>query len=265
LPDVCFVCPTYAEGELHPYTRRAVLSFLRHTPGGSVVVVDDASAGWYQGLGESLEALGAVRTLHNEEWGGLTRSWNQGLALARAGRHAYALAGNNDLAFCDGWYEGLLAAIDAGFSLAGPVSNAPGITSQGVAEASRYVRGFRLDDDPDYLDGVSATLRRERAGVFLPCPVNGFCMLARTADWWSGAYDDRHVFRPRNDFNSKGQRIPDPLNCGNEDELQGRWARLGRRSAVVPSSFVFHYRSVARGPKHAKGRWLRSPRPDRAW
>jgi len=34
----------------------------------------------------------------------------------------------------------------------------------------------------------------------------------------------------------------------NEDELMGRWKKLGITSAVACSSFVFHYRGVTRKP-----------------
>lgn len=268
MPDVLFVCPTYDEARLHRYTRRAVRSFLRNTPGGRVAVVDDASEGPDVGrLFDDLAALapadGLVHVRRLPGWGGLTRSWNAGLALARDLGCEYALCSNNDVAFPARWYEGLVEALAAGYSLAGPVSNAPGITSRGAAEVWRYLPGYELSDEPAYLDAVSGRLLSDWAGRVHEVPVNGFAMLARTADWWSGAYDRDHVFRPRNDLNSKGHRNPTPLMTCNEDELQGRWERLGRRPAVALSSFVFHYRSVARGERAAKNRWLRVADPDR--
>jgi hypothetical protein len=34
----------------------------------------------------------------------------------------------------------------------------------------------------------------------------------------------------------------------NEDELMGRWRKLGFTSVIACSSFVFHYRGVTRHP-----------------
>lgn len=265
MKGILFVCPTYDEAGLHAYTRRSVLSFLKYTPDGDVLVVDDASPGW-EPYSRDLAAIDPARvaTAHFEEWGGLTRSWNWGLASARELGYRYALCGNNDVAFTRRWSEAMASAVENGFSLAGPVSNAPGITSAGLADVRRYAPGCRVDDSPEYLNGVADGLAGRYAGVFVEAPVNGFCLFAKTEDWWSGAFDERHVFRPRNDFNSKGAPNSTPLMTCNEDELQGRWSRAGRRSAVCPGSFVFHYRSVARGKKFAKSGWLRVDAPDRA-
>lgn len=262
MPDIAFICPTYQEAELHPYTRRAVLSFAKYTPGGRVFVVDDASPGAGDQL-RALEGLGAV-VRRFDEWGGLTRSWNEGLRLARDAGCEFALVSNNDVAFCEGWYDGLVGLLGAGVHLVAPVSNAPGITSGGLAEVWRYDPLYRLSDEPDELNACSARLRGAYAGRYAEAPVNGFAMLAATGRWWDGRFDRDHVFRPRNDVNSRGRRNPTPLMTCNEDELQGRWRARGWRSAIAPSSFVFHYRSVARGPRYARNRWLRVPRPDRA-
>ena len=257
---ILFICPTYAEVEHHRYTLRAVRSFLRYTPDGSVLVVDDASPGWHTGHERDLvnEDKQRVFTARFEVWGGVTRSWNFGLNTARGMNLEFALCGNNDVVFTDGWYEGMVQALDQGFSLAGPVSNAPGITAQKQAEVWRYVGNYELRDDQPYLDSVARSLRGLAP---FEAPVNGFCQLARTRDWWSGAYDDRYVYRPSNEFTSEGRRNPTPLMTLNEDELQGRWAKLGRRTAVCPSSFVFHYRAVTRGSKYFRGRWYRPADP----
>ena len=60
-------------------------------------------------------------------------------------------------------------------------------------------------------------------------------MVARTRTWWSGAYDKDHVFDPSHPMTE------------NEMELEMRWSMVGRRFAIAPGSFVFHYRSVSRG------------------
>ena len=70
-------------------------------------------------------------------------------------------------------------------------------------------------------------------------------MLARTDVWWKGKFDKQYVFDPRKKM------------AGNEDELQKRWKRIGQRSGFVPSSFIFHYRSVTRGERYKDRGWHR--------
>jgi GT2 family glycosyltransferase len=60
-------------------------------------------------------------------------------------------------------------------------------------------------------------------------------MIAKGTTWLDYSYDAEHVFNP-------AHRMTE-----NEVELQIRWASHGLRRAVVPSSFVFHYRGVSRG------------------
>jgi hypothetical protein len=256
-----FVCPTYSQ---FPYAERAISTFLEYTPGGLAIVVDDASPDWDDKDWQSflyIEPVGVLRAVVNrfEQNGGLTRSWNAGLSIARVYDCEYAIAGNSDVIFGARWYEGLLDALNAGYHLVGPVSNAPGITAKGYAEVWRYDSTYATTDDQEYIDNLSCSLRERYPTSIVEAPVNGFFQMARVADWWSGAYDAKagQVYKPSNEFTSEGRRNPTPLMTLNEDELQGRWAKLGRKTAVVPSSFIFHYRAVTRGPKYLRGRWFR--------
>ena len=72
-------------------------------------------------------------------------------------------------------------------------------------------------------------------------------MVSTTDKWWSGAYSEEAVFNPKHKMTK------------NEDELQGRWMKLGRVVAVSPGSFVWHYRGVTRNStKGAQGKgWFR--------
>jgi len=259
---IAFVCPTYKETELHAYTMACLHSFFQHTKDGLAIVVDDASTGWTQALAKKLADTPMFpgqqcEVLRFKNWGGLTRSWNLGLKKASELKADYAIAGNNDVLFTPRWYEGLMLALEHGYHLAGPVSNAPGITAQGLAEVWRYHPSYEVKDDPNYLKQVAEYLRGEHAGTLIEAKVNGFFQFARMRTWEAGKFDADHYYRPRNDFNSKGKRNPTPLMTLNEDELQGRWHRKGWKSVVVPSSFIFHYRAVTRGKKHTQGRWFR--------
>lgn len=259
---IAFICPQYQQDN---YSALAIHSFFATTPNGYCILLDDASPYWdahgsAQRFAKLLPQPHGQRGMyvhHFAQNGGLTRSWNFGLRVARQQGCRWAIAGNNDVLFTPGWQEGLIEAIEAGYALVGPVSNAPGITDRaGRQEVWRYMEDYRLTDDPAYLAEVAERLRANR-GLQIPAAVNGFFLFAETERWWQGRYDELHVFRPSNPVNSKGNRNPTPLMTLNEDELQGRWRGKGWQSAIVPSSFIFHYRAVSRGRKHCRGRWFR--------
>lgn len=254
-----YICPIYKADEFQEYTLRALRSFFRTTADGVALVLDDASPGWNKSIESHIERTPAFPSqrcvIHRfSQWGGLTRSWNKGLYLARNAGCTHICVSNNDVLFSRNWYDGLLQALAQGYHLVGPVSNAPGVTAGGKAEVWRYDREYAVSDDPQLIDDCAKRLKKQPT---VAAPVNGFCMFSRTDLWFSGAYDKLHVFRPSNEFNSRGQRNPTPLMTLNEDELQHRWRKMGRCTAVVPSSFVFHYRAVSRGRRYVRGRWHR--------
>jgi hypothetical protein len=258
---IAYICPTYQEEELHSYTMSALDTFFTHTAGGLAIVVDDASKGFKRFIPDIQKTPKfegqEVIVHHFDQWGGLTRSWNKGLEIAAQAGATYACPSNNDILFTPHWYEGLLHALENGYALAGPLSNAPGITAKGRAEVWRYVNDYKTTDDRDYIDGIADELRKKNMGKLVEAHVNGFFQIGKMSSFEEGRYDDKHYYCPRNDKNSRGQRNPTPLMTLNEDELQGRWAKKKWKFAVVLSSFLFHYRAVTRGGKHRKGRWFR--------
>lgn len=253
-PTIAFICPTCGHFD---YAIKAIRSFLEYTPDPVAIVVDDASPDWDEPRWRAFVDSGRPRVSHHRfrENGGLTRSWNWGIRRAIDMGAGYVIAGNSDILFCEGWYRGLVEALESGHALAGPISNAPGPTSRGKACIAAYYPGFRLVDDLDYLNYVSGVLRRAYLGYHVVASINGFFQMARADVWWAGRYDDDHVYQPRN------------LMTGSEDELQARWAALGRKAVVCPASFIFHYRSVTRGRDYLHGLWyrenlrIRPPRP----
>jgi glycosyltransferase involved in cell wall biosynthesis len=258
-----FICPTYAAKRLDSYTRLALLSFFETTPGGVAIVVDDGSAAWSEEYEQSLRDIadnyghGAIHFHHFPKAGGLTRSWNYGLHKAAKLDLDYAIAGNNDVVFTAKWYEGMVHALANGYSLVGPLSNAPGITAKGQQELVRYLPHFSLTDDRLLLDKAADELNRNRLGTVVDSQVNGFFQMATMGEWKRGMFDDNNFYRPKNTHTSRGRRNPTPLMTLNEDELQGRWGRKGMKSAIVLSSFIFHYRAVSRGEKYKRGSWYR--------
>lgn len=256
-----FICPTYQATHFHSYTVAALKSFFDTTPGGVAIVADDGSPDWVaaQKVYEQIPhaAHQDIQFIHFNDQVGLTRSWNAGLALADDLKLDYAIAGNNDVIFTNRWYEGLLHALSNGYALAGPLSNAPGITANGKQEVQKYLSKFILTDDRVELDKMADELHEKHLGKVIESQVNGFFQMASMDSWRKGMLDKHHYYRPLNTHTSKGRRNPTPTLTLNEDELQGRWARKKMRSAIALGSFVFHYRAVTRGDKYKRGKWYR--------
>ena len=253
-----FICPTYNAIELDKYTRLALSSFFETTPNGVSIVVDDGSKGWTNDYVQSLAIYGKHNEfIHFDSSGGLTRSWNAGLQKAFELNLDYVIAGNNDIVFTNKWYEGLLHALTNGFSLAGPLSNAPGTTAEGKQEIDRYTDKFKLTDDRELLNIIAEDVYNKNLGKVINSKVNGFFQIASMESWVKGKYDKQHYYKPYNKFTSKGYINKTPTMTLNEDELQSRWDKKNMKSAISLSSFIFHYRAVSRGDKYKKGKWYR--------
>ena len=259
IPSIGMVVPSFNN---MPYLRRTISSFYKYSPWLKFIVVDDASTEW--NLDWRTHNPEADITLHRfEKNGGLTRSWNKGYQLAMSLDEVpeYLIFGNNDTLANNGWWRAMINSLNQGFSLAGPVSNAPGVTVKGGRqEVKRYVDKYKVTDEADYNNNVADILwqRFGRHGQTLSVPaVNGFFMMAKTATLTNHLHSPGNVFQPVVKFMPSGRRNNTPLMTGQEDELQARWNKYKLRSAVVLGSYIFHYRSVARGKQCVKGDWLR--------
>lgn len=265
MPKIGFICPVYNATAFANYTQKALKSFFDTTPDGVAIVVNDGSAGWSDVYEQSLLKLAdsypivSLYILKFHIAGGLTRSWNAGLAKAAELNLDYAIAGNNDIIFSDGWHEGMTHALANGYSLVGPTSNAPGVTAKGKQNIELYAPNYQLTDDLIEVNKVAAQLQQLHFNEVIERSVNGFFLMATVESWKNGKFDEHHFFRPKNKYTSKEKVISEPTMVGNEDELQGRWAKKGMKSGIVLSTFIFHYRSVSRGDKYKKGKWYRQP------
>jgi GT2 family glycosyltransferase len=249
MPVLLVVVPVYSHWE---YAVRTVASLYRAADAScfessadvACVVLDDGSPDysplWEQRL---LDIDPRVSFLRYPDNRGMTRSWNAGLKLARAGGNVWCCLANSDLLFTPGWDAHLRLAGNE-YALTGPVSNAPGHTSK-VQDVGVYLPDYVLSDEWGALKTVADDLG-SRGLSPVPARVNGFCMMTRTEVAWAHPFNADHVLDPRC-----------PM-AGNEDRLQDRWAKAGLRFAVCPASFVFHYRSVTRGDRFRKGRWMRA-------
>lgn len=250
------------------YVRRAVQSAIVNTRTGDgrrplALLVDDASpelatSSALRLLMPDCRRLGERIVVHRfAENGGLLRSLNKGLELARRFGAKYTCCANSDLIFTPGWNLPLERALDTGYSLVGPITNTPGTeVSQCV---TKWWPDYALSDDATELAQLAEGLRAQYGERVETATVNGFCLFAKTETWWRHAYDRDalQVFCPRNDYNSRGQPNPTPFMTLGEYELQRRWHAAGLKTGFCPASFVFHYRSVSRGDRHKKGLWLR--------
>lgn len=230
ITKVAVIVPTFSHFD---YAEETVRTAYAHTPECRVFVIDDHSPDWKESWATSLvKKFPTMRWFRFGKNGGLTRSWNRGLKWAREFKCPYAVTANSDLLFTPGWFEPLEWALNNGADLVGPLTNAPGHRPK--QRVGRHIPDFVVKDDPDYLATCAAHLAVKNKELFTPMIINGFCMAAKTATWWAGAFDPANVFNPKYKITK------------NEDELQGRWKKAGRVSALVPASLVFHYRGVTR-------------------
>jgi glycosyltransferase involved in cell wall biosynthesis len=228
--ELLFILPTYGQFN---YARSCVESIVKNTQPGTytIAIIDDGSPDW---AAQNISQWPSCPKfcVHFAENNGLTRSWNLGLNLARTYGFKYAICGNSDLLVTEGWFEPLKEALETGFDLVGPITNAPGHANW---QSLRQYCRFKATDDRAYLNSIARMVRGYHSNGAIGCNyINGFCMLAKTETWWAGAINDGNVFDPKYKL------------TGNEDELQKRWKQANRVFGFVPQSFVFHYRSVSR-------------------
>jgi len=258
-----FICPVYNAMAFASYTQKALESFFETTLNGVAIVVNDGEAGWSAEYEQSLLRLAdsypsnSLHILKFNKADGLNRSWNAGLTKASELNLDYAIAGNNDIIFSTGWHEGMIHALSNGYSLVGPVSNAPGTTAAGKQNVGAYIPNYKLTDNLIDINQIAMQLQQMHLNKTLEKKVNGFFLMATLKAWEDGKFDEHHFFRPKNKYYASGGLNPTPTMTGNEDELQSRWAKKGMKSGVVLSTFIFHYRSVSRGNSYKLGRWYR--------
>lgn len=258
MKSLLLVIPTYNHLD---YAEQAIVSAFANTTSVTlrVIVLDDASPDWSDDWLRSLRGrYGSSLSCHRfERNGGLLRSWNYGLAYARDSDSDFACVANSDLLFPRNWEKALLSALVSGWDLVGPLTNTPGTEPQQYA--AHYSRVYRPGDAFSTVQEIQDDLFQNHAGAVVPATLNGFCLVAKTQTWQEHRHSMGHVFNPRNDYNAKGERNPTPLMTLGEYELQRRWKAEGLRAGICLGSYVYHYRSVSRGPKYARGDWHRRP------
>ena len=226
--ELLFILPTYNHFE---YAELCFNSFARYTPidRSHVLIVDDASSKF--NLSKVFDWNACSKSIMRfKQRAGLTRSWNEGLRFARAHNYNYTICGNSDLLFTKNWYTPLKNALNNDYDLVGPVTNAPGHSPW--QNINNFIN-FEPTDDLEILNNCVDKLKSFKIPQYVNF-INGFFLMAKTSTWWDKPFDSENV------FNLKYRLV------GNETELQNRWKLYNRRIGFVPSSFVFHYRSVSR-------------------
>jgi glycosyltransferase involved in cell wall biosynthesis len=225
-PSILIVIPTYNHFD---YAARAVESALANTRTlkPRVLVVDDASPDRLgadfadpdgKGYAGFLYWVKYQKQVHGDDAisladfsvnGGLTRSWNAGLAWAKRHGHDFCCVANSDLIFAPGWDDDVFTVLNREkYALVGPVTNAPGTNEHQYVGRYAVTYDPLKKDDKAHIAAVQNELRMSQRLRTKDTTLNGFCMAAFTHTWWANAYDADHVFRPRNDFNSKGSPTP---------------------------------------------------------
>jgi glycosyltransferase involved in cell wall biosynthesis len=233
------IIPTYGEW---PYVFKCLETLVRYTSGYHCYVLDDCSPDWKPEYEAEIRRIVPAEHLHFERYAenrGLTAAWNHGLTLARDDGHEFAALVNSDTLFSPGWLLRTVEAL-AKADLIGPLTNAPSDSAH--QDIRNYVRGYQLDDSHDALAELSDTLRRKYAGRQSAGTINGYWMAAKTATWWTNAFDATHVFDPKNRL------------TGNESEFEKRFRG---KIAAYHDTFIFHYRSVSRGLEHVDAQYCK--------
>lgn len=241
------IIPSYSQW---PYVLTTILSLWQSEPEAVAILVDDGSPDWDQFPWHQLpenhrHQLVWHRFKKNER--NLTRSWNHGLQLARQLKLQVTAVANSDLKFSKGWFTPMRQHLRRVTQpiLLGPLTNAPGHRKK--QQIRQYQKTYQTSDETVEINDTQAYLDNRYAGQLSGSGLNGYCVVARTDDWWLGAFSSDYVFNP-------GKKM-----TGNEDEYQRRWVAKGRRLAVVLDSFVFHYRGVTRSVQrpgnHPAGRF----------
>lgn len=249
------IIPSFGHFE---YVEQAIRSAYESTREVSPIValIDDASPDWDQArIDRLVKEFPSLLVGRFETNGGLTRSWNLGLQIAKELKTTYAVTTNSDVLFAKNWDAEIINALNTGADLTGPTTNAPGTCD--LQYVGHYSKSYSRDTAEATVDEVQAELTKTQAGATKLTTLNGFCLVAKTATWHANAFDTENVFRPTNPRTAKGQYNPTPLMTLNEDELQGRWHAAGLHTAVALGSYVFHYRAVSRGDKYKRGDWAR--------
>ncbi|MCR9200680.1 MAG: glycosyltransferase [Planctomycetaceae bacterium] len=239
--EITLVIPTYNALD---YALLTIETALQSTSKARVLVVDDASPDWDTSFEAALFELGPRVDFHRFPTnGGLTRSWNFGVAKGIQDGARYIAAGNADLRFPMGWWEPMKAVLEHSGGLVGPLTNAPGCEAH--QDIRKWQRGYNEGHQQADVDETQRRLNRWRLRNSIQRRLSGFFVAGSAESFDRSRFSAEFVYDPSN------------LMIGNEYQLQSLAEERGIRSYVALKSFVYHFRSVSRGLNDREG--------DRGW
>lgn len=187
-----------------------------------------------------------IRVDDQNENGGLTGAWNQGVDLCIQNDCDRIFVINDDVLINDTWSFFSEAVVDDGV-IYGPVTNNPG--HAWVDKKRRWIFGRWL-----YKSGKKQLASKnksrnedlEQVGF-----VNGFCFGCTTQTFIENRYDKAHYFDPRFPFGGNETEfqlrlfnlVPTDDNKENKRRLAALEAH--KRAFIVPRCFVYHYKNHA--------------------
>ncbi|MBD3233331.1 MAG: glycosyltransferase [candidate division Zixibacteria bacterium] len=216
------------------YTISAINSLIRNTPDTdrykfSFQLFDDCSTDATQSCVKKFDSVSYFRNERNK---GLISLWNRAYEVNKD--KDYLIIVNNDVLFGRNWAVNLIdEMIRLRCVVAGPVTNAPGhILDQRV---QNFLKHYKNEDIQEHIDKTAELLKNKKG--FTTEIINGFCMAFKL--------DVLHNLIPFKGIDG---------TFGGEDDF---FKRCTCHPAVVPSSFVFHYKQVSVDRKNFKDQWSR--------
>jgi len=229
--DFTVVIPFFGN---YAYTGHCVDAVLMNsTNRPHVILVDDGTAG-NQGesfLGGLRELVAIIKFPENR---GYTAAVNAGVLAAETPK---VIILNNDTRVLPGWDAPLLSALDNDkVFAAGPLSNAASYQSVPNlrTESGWAINEFPAEVTPRKLADLLASKFPER-NIDWPI-LNGFCYAVRASTFIDLGLLDQDAF---------------PRGYGEEVDLMLRSLKAGYANLMVPSSFVYHYKSKTFGDERS--------------
>jgi len=205
-------------------------SLLAHTPAPRYILLFDNQSSEKDAISlpEKYKDSGIefVRIDDQQENGGLTGTWNQGIEKCFENGCEKVVLLNHDTVVNESWPV-FLGAIERGDRVYGPVSDKPGrgpYEAQ-IAENETVFRDSRIERETEL--------------------VNGFCLGFAKKALLSNKYDEKHYFDPHFPWG------------GNEEEWQYRFILSGGRAVIVEGCFVSHHKQNEWRKFEKKDRWRR--------
>jgi glycosyltransferase involved in cell wall biosynthesis len=172
--DILVIVPSCGHFDF-VYRTLVSLESARNDETTDYIVIDDASADW-DAIDWSFFPRPNCYKFHFNAREGLTRSWNQGLTLARAEGYRYAVCANSDLVFSPGSLNHLVSALESGAPLVGPLTNAPGHCPwQNVRPFLAGGEELLIDDSIESISNISRKLASYGIGP-IECPSMDFVL-----------------------------------------------------------------------------------------